>query len=132
LLSVAATFEDVFQKEDSIEGIVERMNELASITPTNAEETEFVSLAKELRDGMAVQSPLALHAVHKLLTIGKHKKETLEKCMMRERGVQLKLLEKEDYINWARSGMDEDEFRGWKHKSVSEVTQDEVKELFAE
>ncbi len=132
LLSVAATFEDVFKKENSIEGIVERMRELSSIKATNEEETEFVDLAKDLLDGMEAQSPLALHAVHKLMSIGKNNKETLEKCMERERGVQLKLFEHEDYKNWASSGVNEGEFKGWKHKSVSEVTSDEVEELFAD
>jgi len=131
LVSVAATFDDVFQKESSIEDIVERMREIASLEATDEEEVEFVNLAKELLDGMEAQSPLALHAVYQLMSVGKNKKETLESCMERERGVLLKLFEREDYKNWASSGASEGEFKEWKHKSVHEVTPDEVKELFA-
>jgi enoyl-CoA hydratase/carnithine racemase len=131
LLSVAATFEDAFKKEESITGTLEKMREYASADATNEEEEECVRLAKEVLDGMEAQSPLALHAVHKLMSVGKGGKESLESCMEREKGVLLKLFEKEDYKNWANSGVDVGEFKDWKHKSVHEVTPDEVRELFS-
>lgn len=130
LLNIAATFEDAFKKEDTVQGTVERMRQYASADAANEEETEFVNIAKELLEGMEAQSPLALHAVHRLITVGKGKKETLETCMEREKSVLLKLFEKDDYKNWASSGVEAGEFKDWQHKSVHEVTPDEVKELF--
>ena len=130
LLNVAATFQDVFEEEKSVEGIVERMREYASAETSNEEEVEFVNAAKELLAGMEAQSPLALRAVHKLMTIGKEAKETLETCMERERKVQLRLFEKDDFNNWAKSGAKEGEFKDWKHASVKDVTSGEVEELF--
>lgn len=132
LLSIAATLEDVFKKEDSIQGIVERLKEYASADATYDDEREVVNTAKELLDSMESQSPLALHAVHKLMKDGKTNKQTLESCMEREKTVLLNLFEKADYKNWANSGLDAGEFKDWSHKSVHDVTSDEVKELFKE
>jgi len=130
LLNVAATFQDAFEKEKSVEGIMARMREYASAEANNEEEIEFVNAAKELLEGMEAQSPLALCATHKLVTVGKEPKETLDSCMKREMRVQLSLFEKEDFKNWAKSGAKEGEFQDWKHKSVKDVTKDEVAELF--
>ena len=130
LFTIAATFEDVFRKEESVEGIMEILKEVAhsSIEDNDA---EVISIAKELLDGMEAQSPLALLANQKLMTMGKGNKQSLETCMEREKNVLLKLFEKEDYKNWANSGLEAGEFKDWSHKSVKEVTSDEVKELFA-
>ncbi len=130
LLNIAATFEDVFEKEKTVEGIMERMREYASTEAKDAEAVEFVNVAKELLESMEAQSPLALCATHKLMVDGKKPQESLESCMKREMRVQVKLLEKDDFKNWAESGVKEGEFKGWMHKSVKEVTNDEVSELF--
>ncbi len=129
LLCVAASFDKIF-KEESLVGIVEHLKEYASTSAANEEEKQIVDIAKELLDGMESHSPLALHAVHKLLSIGKGNKQSLESCMEREKTVLLNLFEKDDYKNWARSGCEVGEFKDWKHKSVKEVTTDEVNELF--
>jgi hypothetical protein len=129
LLDVAVTLKDVFENESSLEGIMERMKEYAAAEATNEEEIEFVHLAKEILDGMEAQSPLALSANYKLLQIGKSANESLESCMKREKNVLMKLFEKEDFKNWARSGAKEGEFKEWKHKSIKDVTMDEVEEL---
>ena len=130
LFSIAATFEDVFRKEESLEGIMESLKGIAH-SSTDDNDAEVIKIAKELLDGMEAQSPLALHANQKLLTMGKGNKQSLETCMEREKNVLLKLFEKEDYKNWVNSGLEAGEFKDWKHKSVKEVTPDEVKELFA-
>jgi enoyl-CoA hydratase/carnithine racemase len=130
LLNVAVTFKDVFESESSLEGIVERMREYAAADAKNEEEIEFVNLAKDILNGMEAQSPLALSATYKLMQVGKNANESLESCMNRERSVLLKLFDKEDFRNWAKSGAKEGEFKGWTHKGIKEVTSDEVEELF--
>ena len=81
-------------------------------------------------EGMEAQSPLALSATYRLLRLGKEAKESLETCMEREKKVQLRLFEKDDFKNWAKSGVNEGEFKDWKHSSVKEVTRYEEEELF--
>ena len=130
LLNLAATFQDVFEKESSVEGIMERMREYASADAKNEEEMEFVSAAADILKGMEAQSPLALCATHKLMIDGKAPKESLNSCIKRELKVQLNLMEKDDFKNWAESGVKEGEFLDWKHKSVKDVTKDEVASLF--
>lgn len=130
LFSIAATFEDVFYKEDSLEGIMESLKGIAQ-SSTDDNDAQVIKIAKELLDGMEAQSPLALHANQKLMTMGKGNKQNLETCMEREKNVLLKLFEKEDFKNWVNSGLEAGGFKDWKHKSVKEVTPDEVKELFA-
>ena len=70
-----------------------------------------------------------MKAVHKLMEIGKKKSATLEGCMAREEKVQLKLLDREDFTNWAKSGAEAGHFFAWKHKSIADVSSDEVEEL---
>jgi hypothetical protein len=130
LLNVAVTFKHVFEVETSLEGIMERMREYAGAEARNEEETEFVNLAKDILNGMEAQSPLALSATYKLMQIGKNGNESLDSCMKRERSVLLKLFDKDDFKNWAKSGAKEGEFRAWTHKCVKDVTKDEVEELF--
>jgi len=131
LLNIAATFQEVFENEHSVAGIMERMKEFASAEPDpqNEEEIEFVEAAKDLLNGMEAQSPIALLATHRLMKIGKDTNETLQSCMERERTVQLNLLEGDDFQNWAKSGAEAGEFKDWKHNTVKDVTSDEVEEL---
>jgi hypothetical protein len=130
LLNIAATFQDAFENAKSIEEIMEKMREHASAHASNEEEAEFVLAAQSILEDMEAQSPLALSATHKLMVIGKEAKESLESCMEREKKVQLKLFDKDDFKNWSKSGVKEGEFKDWKHKSVKEVTRDEIEELF--
>lgn len=130
LLNIAATFQEVFEQEKSVAGIMERMKQFASAEPQNEEEIEFVEAAKDLLDGMEAQSPIALLATHRLMKSGKDSKETLQSCMEREMTVQLKLFEGDDFQNWAKSGAEAGEFKDWKHKTVNDVTSDEIEELF--
>lgn len=129
LVNIAGTFQEVFEKQDSVEGIMEKMREYASASAKTDEEIEFVHVAKDLLYGMESQSPLALCATHELLKLGKGRQETLSSCMGREMRVQLKLLEKDDFNDWAKSGMEAGEFKDWNHKSVKDVTKDEIEEL---
>lgn len=132
LLDIANTFKDIFQKEKSVAGIMERIREVAFKEYINNEEKELVDCAKDLLTRMEKQSPLALKTIHKLLEIGQHESQTLESCMEREQRVQLRLFDGIDFKSWVASGAQEGEFNAWKHKSVKDVTNDEVDELLGE
>jgi enoyl-CoA hydratase/carnithine racemase len=129
LINIAATFQNAFD-EDSLEGIIERMKEYASMEAKDDEEVECVELAKTLYESMKAQSPLALCATHKLMQLGADTNETLQGCMEREKTVILNLFEKKDFKSWASSGAREGDFLDWSHKSVKDVTNDEIDELF--
>jgi len=132
LVNIAATFQDIFEGESSMEGILECMKEFASNEASDEEELEFVETAKDIVNRIEAQSPLAVQTVHRLMEMGKKKSATLEKCMEREKKVQLRLMGEEDFMNWAKSGVNAGNFLGWKHKSVADVSSDEVDELLAE
>lgn len=155
LVNFAATFkkEGVFA-EPSIEGIMERLREIAATKAEfegkrDGEEDVLVAeKAQSLVDNMERSSPLALRVIHNLLQQGAQEGETLESCMEREKASQMRLMMKEDgdFTRWAESGCGtglvefmygnaslikekEDLFSGWAHSSVKEVTEDEVKEI---
>ena len=140
LVNVAATLQHVFEDETSVYGIMERLREISSNSSSTAttlqqeeeleDERQVGHLAKDLLNNMEKQSPLALSVIYKLMERGgKDVESSLETCMERELNVQCKLLQGEDFQNWIKSGEKEMEFRGWKHTSVKDVTEDEVLEL---
>jgi hypothetical protein len=61
--------------------------------------------------------------------------ETMESCMTREKKVQAILFGMKDFKNWAEHASSDDDnketFTGWRHKSIADVTSDEVAELMA-
>jgi hypothetical protein len=113
---------------------MEGLREVSSAEPQDIEEKECSDVAATLLKDMESQSPLALCAVHSLMTKGSRKRrgESLESCMEREKIVQMNLLRGEDFRRWAESGADEGQFKDWKHKSVQDVTKDEVEALFVQ
>ena len=134
LVNFAATFDEIFRKEKTLEGILERFREIASKRTDDKEEQEGIDVAKFFVEGMQRSSPLALSAVHRLMQLGGEEGETLESCMTREKRVQAKLFGMSDFDNWGRHAIRYDEsqeppFSGWKHKSVADVSKDEVDEL---
>ena len=138
LVDIAATFDKFFTEEDSLEGLVERFREVGSRQTEDPEEQEGIDVAKQFVENVERQSPLALRVVHKLLAMGTTRKATMESCMEQERNSQLKLLQGEDFHNWAKHvnkyGGDESKapcFTGWKHSSVAAVTADEVDEILS-
>lgn len=136
LVDFAATFDDIFKKEKTLVGILERFREVASRKTTDREEQEGIDVAKDFVQRIQCRSPLALSAVHQLMQLGSKDGETLESCMEREKQVQAKLFGMSDFENWGKhasqyKAMEEPPFTGWKHKSVVDVTKDEVEELLA-
>lgn len=134
LVNYAATFADIFN-ESSLQGIVERLNEVADKETTDEEEQEGIDVARELRRRLYAQSPFALAVTHSLLKLGARPNETLESCMNREKAVQAKLFARKDFRQWAKharqshKGKQAEVFLGWEHKAIAEVSKDEVDEV---
>ena len=136
LVNYAATFHNIFNREHSVVGILERLREIAGKVTDNPEEQECIAVANDFVQRLERQSPLALAVTYRLLWIGAGKEETMESCMKRERAAQAKLLGMADFEQWARhqtkdrrEGEDAGLFTRWKHASVAEVTNDEVAEV---
>lgn len=155
LVSWAATFSTAWG-EDSVEGIMERLREIASTKaqyegkPGYEEDVAVAEQAQYFVSSMQQRSPLALKVTYELLWRGADEDETLRSCMQREKSSQMKLFSKDngDFVRWAQSGQgvgltrmqgkaslireQEGVFAGWKHKSVSNVSNDEVAEILGD
>jgi len=142
LVEMAADLDDVFRQESSLEGLIERLKEVAArVESQNSGDNEDFStpaLAKELVERMERQSPLSLRVVYQLMKMGSSREATMENCMAREGKAQRKLMKEPDFRNWSAHvqnfGGDEMKatpFGGWKHSSVKEVTAEEVDKLIS-
>lgn len=133
LVNYAATFDDVFRKEKSVEGIMEGLREIGERHSSDPEEMEGIAVAKDLFERMRRQSPLALRVIYALMERGGKRFETLESCIEREKRAQLNLFRHADFDNWANSqangAHDDQPFTGWMYKSPGEVPQDQVEEI---
>ena len=136
LVNYAATFDEIFKTESTLLGIQERFREVAMRHTTDPEVQEGIDVAKDFCLRLEKQSPLALSAVYRLLKAGAEPGETLQRCMAREERVQIKLIGMSDFEKWAKFASDpqneKSQFSSWKHKSIADVTNDEVEELLAE
>ena len=153
LVNWSATFGEAFD-EPTVGGMMERLREIAGTRSRYEgrvgyeEDVEVADAALSVVEEMERRSPLSLCVSHRLLRLGAEEDETMESCMERERRSQARLFSREDgdYDRWARSGCGvglvgmplgsaslvkerEDVFGGWVHKSVGEVTEDEVEEI---
>jgi enoyl-CoA hydratase/carnithine racemase len=130
LVNYAATFDDIFTTEKSLVGIYERFREVASRQTNDPEEQEGIDVAKDFCRRLERQSPLAVSAVYLLLREGAKGDQSRRSCMTRERIVQSKLLGMDDFENWAKFASSVHAknavFCGWKHKSLADVSNDEV------
>jgi enoyl-CoA hydratase/carnithine racemase len=135
LVDYAAAFDDIFTSESTVEGILERFREIAGRTTQDPEEQEGIDVAADFVRRMEQQAPLALKVTYRLMQMGQQQNgQTLQGCMKREKAAQAKLMTMPDYENWATAQVSIDRYRAekfsdWKHKSVAEVTQDEVDEV---
>jgi enoyl-CoA hydratase/carnithine racemase len=136
IVTWAATFEDIFARESSVHGIIERLKEVSSKHDGDEEDRQVAKMAGSMVEKMERRAPLALSAIFKLMEMGRPNLESLESCMEREKKVQQNLIAMEDYQNWAKaaasasaSGNKAEPFTAWKHKSVKEVSNDEVEQL---
>jgi hypothetical protein len=70
------------------------------------------------------------------MTLGAGRQATLENCMEREKKVQLKLFQKDDYQSWAKwarknQGKDVPAFTSWTHDSVAAVSAQEIDDILS-
>ena len=130
LIDFAATFHHVFNK-NSVHDIME---ELRDISNNKDEDEDIVKVSSLFLKGMEERSPVSLKAVHKLLDMANDSNATLTDCIAREKVVQKNLLEKEDFKNWFEltraDSTDLESVPSWKHKSVADISDDEIEELF--
>jgi hypothetical protein len=144
LVDMAAALDNVFSKEDSLVGIMERLREIgataekASLPRSDNSKVDIsiASIAKDLVERMDQQSPLALRVVYQLMKMGQSPLATMEKCMEREAKAQRSLLAGTDFVNWQSHvrdhGGDESKvpaFARWQHSNVKEVTAAEIDEV---
>jgi enoyl-CoA hydratase/carnithine racemase len=158
LVDIAAHLDrSVFQKQKSLEELInllqqegakadERLANYNGGGETAADGADHVdgfidgiNVAKDLADRMTRQSPLALRVVYHLLEKGCRNLATIEKCMEAELRAQHAMMSRQDFTNWSehvrKHGGDEQSappFTGWQHRSVKDVTADEVKEIVGE
>ena len=120
LRDLAATLDSTIQQESSVQGIMERFQQIISDSSSQQEEEEkqCQMLVQGLLNTMQQSSPLALRAIYRLLQVGKDEAETWDSCIQREASVQRNLLQHSDF-----------QTQKWKHASVADVTDDEVEEL---
>ncbi|CAJ1964353.1 unnamed protein product [Cylindrotheca closterium] len=137
LVDIAAHYDDIFQQEKTLEGIVERLKEAGASTSENADERMGIQAAKEIVEKMEKQSPLALKVTHQLMKMGGGRLASMENCMEREAHAQLHLFQKPDFQKWAehvtKHGGEQKApaFEGWQHKSISDVSSGEVDEVLS-
>eukprot|EP00540_Astrosyne_radiata_P003491 CAMPEP_0116834398 /NCGR_PEP_ID=MMETSP0418-20121206/6969_1 /TAXON_ID=1158023 /ORGANISM="Astrosyne radiata, Strain 13vi08-1A" /LENGTH=498 /DNA_ID=CAMNT_0004463953 /DNA_START=51 /DNA_END=1547 /DNA_ORIENTATION=- len=131
LVNYAATFDDIFKREKTPVGILERLREISYRESDDEGEKAASEVARDLVDRMEQQSPLALTVVHKLMQLGGQPGETLEDCMEREKRAQAKLFASDDFEAWARHTMSgsKGSFGDWKYRSLEEVPMDVVEEV---
>jgi len=128
-MSVADAVYREWDGEESLLGRCEKLLEISSRKSTSVEEREGIRVAQRLVKHIRKQSPLALHATHELLRQGSSvQTESHETCIAREKTVQLSLMGGAlDFAQWIRADGD---LPVWKHKTISQVTQDEIDALF--
>jgi enoyl-CoA hydratase/carnithine racemase len=132
LVDTAALFDVIFKDAKSVDNILELLREAGDKKSNDVDDQENSRIAKDLVARMESQSPLALHVVFQLMKLGRRAKSTMETCMELELNAQLEMFKHSDFKEWAahvrKHGGEHKapEFGGWKHKSVKDVTQDEV------
>jgi enoyl-CoA hydratase/carnithine racemase len=133
LVNYAATFDHIFAKETSLQGILEGFKEIAANETTDPQEQEGIDVAADFVRRLESQSPLAACTTYHLLGLGSNEKETLATCMEREKRVQAKLLAGPDFQKWAHHQVNHKgskySFDGWEHNSIADVTNDQILEL---
>ncbi|CAB9528770.1 expressed unknown protein [Seminavis robusta] len=132
LVNYAATFDEIFQQENTVEGLIEAFREIGERGTQDPEEQEGIDVAADFVRRLEAQAPLALRVTHKLLKLGQGPTETIQSCMEREKNAQMKLMTMPDFHNWGKAqltGGKASKLMSWQHRSVADVTEDEVSEV---
>lgn len=137
LVDIAAYFDEIFQREKTLEGLVERLKEAGAQTSEDPDEKVGIDVAKNLVDSIELQSPLALSVTFQLMKMGGGRLASLENCMEREAKAQQKLFGGQDFTEWAKhvtkhgGEAKAPAFSGWKHESIKAVSTGEVDEILS-
>jgi enoyl-CoA hydratase/carnithine racemase len=132
LIDRAIVFAKIFREESTILGIVDRFRELAGRSPCEDYPRNNLDAAAQIVQGFESQSPLALSVTYELLKMGARHGQTMDSCIDRETRTQMNMFAKPDFKNWAEHAVAKGEdvpFKGWTHKSLKEVSPDEVEEI---
>jgi enoyl-CoA hydratase/carnithine racemase len=135
LVNYAATLDFIFKNERTVDGILNRLKEIAERGSTGEEVGKGIQVVKDLVKRIQRQSPLALSVVFKLMQLGAKKGESLASCMERERRAQAKMFKLQDFENWAKHAtrdLDGQPFAHWQHKHLSHVPSDLVDDIVGE
>jgi enoyl-CoA hydratase/carnithine racemase len=137
LVDTAAHFDNIFQQEKSLEGLMERLREAGAKQSDDSEEQQDIQVANDMVKRMEQQSPLALRVIYKLMKMGGGRHATMENCMDREAMAQQKMYGRADFSEWAthvRKHGGESQapaFAGWQHENVAAVSAEEVDEIIS-
>merc|ERR1711982_148259 len=135
-LTYGSQIVSIFAEESTLTGIMNRLHEESNSDTVQGipELKHFVSIVIH---NLQSRSPLALCAINSLFHKAKRANDTLETCINRERIVYKNLYKKDDYAAWVecfhnKNKGEDDGKLNWKHGSFSDVTDDEIEELFHE
>jgi enoyl-CoA hydratase/carnithine racemase len=132
LVNMAAAFDGIFKRHAKLPGILESLNEAGHRSSDDPEEQYASQVAQDLHDRIRKQSPLAVSVIFDLLKRGGQTGQTLSLCTQRERMAQMRMFAHEDFTRWAEHAKEhgpEVPFENWTHKSVEDVTAEEVLEI---
>lgn len=112
LVDLADKLDNIFQQEDSVEGILERLRQVAASGKDDGEfdledylpgdkPLDVPSFAATMVENMERQSPLSLCVMYRLMNLGARHGETLERCMDRELQAQINMYLGADFKTWA-------------------------------
>lgn len=135
LVNYAFSFKDIFNREGTVVGLLERLKEVANSTDTSIDDRLKV-FADGLVKRLERQSPLALACTFRLLWLGAGKQETLESCIQREQIAQRNLFDGNDFRAWREAQAKSGRAGGrpvdgvkWQYQHVSQVPSDHVAEI---
>jgi hypothetical protein len=89
----------------------------------------MINMARELSERLHEQSPLAVMVVHRLLELAADPYCKLDDCVVRERRVQMAMMEQPDFALWGQHNVDGVYKGPWHHKSLYDVTDDQVEAI---
>ncbi|KAL7574827.1 hypothetical protein ACA910_010668 [Epithemia clementina (nom. ined.)] len=135
LVSYAFAFKDIFSRETTVPGLLERFKECANSSDPTVDK-QIKKVAADFAQRLERQSPMALACTYRLLWLGSRGTETLETCMQREQATQMKLFDGHDFHAWrdAQRKLGHATARPvigvkWQYDHISEVPLDHVAEI---
>lgn len=131
LVTYAETFDEIFCQNGTLSGLLESFREVSQRTTDDPEIQEGIDVAKDFVQRLEKQCPLAVSVVFELLKkSANNPRDTLAACVEREKRAQLNMFSQPDFASWgAATKANRNESVVWKHKSIADVSHDEVLEI---